>query len=153
MEIQRIREAVERSAEKHGAFLVGLKALPGERFTAFVDSMDSVTVGMLAEITREVIGEFDRDVEDFALELSSPGMGSPFTEFRQYLKHRGRAVEVVALDGRRIKGLLSEVDEQGIEIRWNERVPKPVGKGKVDVEQAERIAFDQIKETKRTFAF
>ncbi|MBI1315244.1 ribosome assembly cofactor RimP [bacterium] len=153
MEIQRIRAAVEAAAEQHGAFVVGLKALPGDRFTVYVDSMEAVTVEMLTKINREVTGQFDRDLEDFGLELSSPGMGSPFTEFRQYLKHRGRAVEVRTTDGRTLRGLLSEVDDQGIELRWTERQPKPVGKGKIDVERIERLGFDAIKETKRTYAF
>jgi ribosome maturation factor RimP len=78
---------------------------------------------------------------EFSLELSSPGIEEPLRMHRQYLKNKGRNVEVVFTDGSKKEGKLLEVAEQDIIIEHTE------GKGKKAVTQQLVIPFSNIKTT------
>ena len=76
------------------------------------------------------------------LEVSSPGTDEPLRFHRQYLKNRGRKVEVLLQDGSRKEGKLVEVSQDGIiieEHRGNKKKKEMV---------MHTILFDNIKSTK-----
>lgn len=78
---------------------------------------------------------FDREVEDFSLEVSSPGVGKPLLVNRQFKKNVGRTVKVKTLDLQKFEGELTSVDENGIEITYEEKELVPGKKTKQWVEK------------------
>ena len=56
-------------------------------------------------------------------------------------------------DGQKLKGNLELVDDKAVELRWKERVPKELGKGKRTVEIRRTIPFEEIETAKRTVNF
>jgi ribosome maturation factor RimP len=78
---------------------------------------------------------------DFSLELSSPGLDEPLKLHRQYVKNKGRNIEVVFNDGTTKEGLLLEVTASDILMEHTE------GKGKKMVTQQLVIPFSTIKST------
>jgi len=148
-----LHSVVEAAAEKAGLFLVEIKSSADNRFSVFIDGDDHPTLKQLTGIHREIEEAFDREVENYGLEVSSPGMGTAFKVKRQYHKHMGRDIKVLALDGKEFSGILDEVNEEDIVLSWEERVPKEIGKGKVTIKKTERIRFEDIKETKRIYNF
>ena len=50
-------------------------------------------------------------------------------------------------------GDLTKVGDRQIELKWNQREPKPVGKGKVTVTKYKTIAFDEINQSKVIIKF
>jgi ribosome maturation factor RimP len=78
---------------------------------------------------------------EFSLELSSPGIEQPLKLHRQYLKNKGRNIEVLFNDDTSKIGLLLEVTEADIIVEYTE------GKGKKMVTQQLVIPFSTIKST------
>jgi ribosome maturation factor RimP len=78
---------------------------------------------------------------NFSLEISSPGVDQPLTMHRQYIKNKGRNVEVLFIDGTQKEGKLVEVTETDIII---EQVS---GKGKKAETKQIVIPFENIKTT------
>ena len=98
-------------------------------------------------ISRHVEHSFDREEEDFGLEVTSPDISHPLTVRRQYLKNINRILKVKT-EEEELEGTLISINEKEISLRWKTREPKPIGKGKVTVEKNASIAFNSIKEAK-----
>lgn len=150
---EKIQPIVENALEERGAFLVEMTVSAGGKIMVYADKEGGIGLGDLKMISRHIEGELDREEEDFALEVSSPGMFNPFKVHRQYLKNEGRDVEVKLTDGTKHSGKMVEVTDQGIVLETRKRVPKEVGKGKMTVTERTDLSFDQIAETKLEFKF
>ena len=133
-----LHEVTRKAAEEKGLFVLDIKSRPGNVFSIFVDGDDFVTLEQLGQLNRAIDSAFDRDQEDYSLEVSSPGALEPLVERRQFPKHVGELMQVELKDGQKLKGSLELVDEESVELRWKERVPKEFGKGKRTVEYAVR---------------
>ena len=46
-----------------------------------------------------------------------------------------------------MQGLLSAADDFGFTLKWKQREPKPVGKGKITVEKKEKLSYDEVIKT------
>jgi len=132
-------------------FIVDITVGAANQILVLVDSDAGISVGECVQISRHVEGSLDREVEDFSLEVSSPGLSTPFKVLRQYLKNIGREVEVVTNGGEKQKGILKSADSDGFVLSF-------VVKGKVNgikVEETRSVAysFDQIKTVKIIISF
>ena len=67
---------------------------------------------------------FDREEEDFSLEVTSPDIAEPLKVKRQYVKNLNRILSV-KLNDQKIEGTLSEVNKEDIVLTWKAREPKP----------------------------
>lgn len=153
MQLESLREVSEKSAEELGLFVLEIKSRPGNVFSIYVDGDEYVTLEQLRKLNRSIEAAFDREQEDYSLEVSSPGASSPLQFPRQYHKHKGHPFQVELLDGQKWKGELLEVSEEGVTLRWKERVPKEIGKGKQTVERTAFARFEEIAKAKRTVNF
>ena len=79
-----------------------------------MDRPGGITVDECAKISRFVNAQLDREVEDYSLEVSSPGLSAPFKVKQQYEKNIGRTIEVRLVDGERLEGKLEHVHENAI---------------------------------------
>jgi ribosome maturation factor RimP len=132
-------------------FIVDITVGLGNAILVSVDSDAGISVGECVQISRHIESSLDREIEDFALEVTSPGLSLPLKVFRQYLKNRGREVEVVTTNGEKQRGLLKSADSEGFSLEF-------VVKGKVDgvkVEETKSLtySFDQIKTVKIIISF
>lgn len=99
-----------------GCFLVDIRVDKSNRIIVQVDRDEGVSITDCVSISRELEARLDRDIEDFALEVSSPGLDAPFKVMRQYYKNRGNAVRVVLEGGETFAGVLKEISDQDILI-------------------------------------
>jgi ribosome maturation factor RimP len=99
------------------------------------------------KVSRAVEGALDREVEDFSLEVSSPGVGKPLAVKRQYFKNVGREVAVKTTDGKKLEGQLILADEENIEVQYKEKETVPGKKTKKWVEKKIVLPYNEIKET------
>ncbi len=135
-------------------FLVDLKILPGNRIEVFIDGDNGVGINECVDLSRHIEKSLDRDVEDFSLEVSSPGATIPLKLSRQYIKHIGRDVELKLTDGTSITGTLIEVGKDGgLTLTTISRENKPIGKGKINVTRTHNIQLQNIKESKVKLKF
>ena len=92
-------------------FLVEVKVDSSSKIRVHIDKMEGISIDDCVGLSRELEGKLDRDQEDFALEVSSPGLDSPFRVREQYDKNLGKLVSVQCKDGSKILGILKEADE------------------------------------------
>lgn len=147
------RELIRQAIGDEGAFLVDMSISTGNRISVLADHPDGISLEMLGRISRKVESELDRDEEDFEIEVSSPGVGSPLKVKEQYEKSVGRPVKVTLNDGKEIKADLVDFDGENLKLAWKERVPKETGKGKRTVAREEEIDLENIKETRLEIRF
>lgn len=130
--------------------VVMLRNIPKIIVTA--DSDSGIGIDECAELSRELskLVEESQLVENYEIEVSSPGVGEPLVLERQYVKNIGRMVKVVANDGRTLKGKLIEV-VQNQYIAIEEKI-KIKGKKEQDT-IIHQIQFSDIKKTSVEVSF
>ena len=137
----------EAISDNESLFLIELSFLVGNRIKVVVDGDQGISIKECMRISRHVEHSFDREEEDFGLEVTSPDISHPSTVRRQYLKNINRILKVKT-EEEELEGTLISINEKEISLRWKTREPKPIGKGKVTVEKNASIAFNSIKEAK-----
>jgi len=113
---EQIIDLVHEHIQGSDIFLVEAVVKPGNLIRVHVDRPDGISIGECAAISRFLNGQLDREVEDYSLEVSSPGISAPFKVVQQYEKNVGRTIEVRLKDGERLEGRLERVDERSIII-------------------------------------
>ncbi|MDQ1296860.1 MAG: ribosome maturation factor RimP [Bacteroidota bacterium] len=124
-------------------FLVAVKVSTSNRITVLADTQDGITIDECAAIHQHIGKSLNRDVEDFELQVSSPGLDMPFVVIEQYRKNQGKRVEVVDIEGTKSSGLLKNVTSGGFELETEVKV-----KGKTKEIKELSFNFDQVKSTR-----
>ena len=73
-------------------FLVEAKVGSSNDINIEIDSASGVDIDTCARITRRIEEVFDRETEDYSLEVGSAGLTSPFKVRRQYEKKDRKSV-------------------------------------------------------------
>ncbi len=150
---EKVRQIATEAIENEGAFLVDLTVGSDNRISISAGHPEGITLKKLGLISRAIEAHFDREEEDFEIEVSSPGVGQPFKVPQQYEANVGRPVKVVLKDGKVVKGELIAFENDQLTLSWKERVPKEVGKGKQTVSRKETISLENVKETRLEIRF
>ncbi len=90
-------------------FIVDINIGASNAVNVEIDSLTGVDIDECARITRHIESVFDRDVEDYELEVGSAGITSPLKVRAQYEKNVGNTMEVLTRDGRKLYGVLASV--------------------------------------------
>ena len=80
---------LERGMEGTDLFLVDVRISRDNNIVVEIDSDTSVDIDECIRLNRLVESEFDRDEEDYELEIGSAGLTSPLRVERQYHKNEG----------------------------------------------------------------
>ena len=134
-------------------FLVDVTVSRDNNIVVEIDSDESVSIDDCATITRAIEAHFDRDVEDYELEVGSAGLTSPLKVKRQYDKYIDEEVEVLTKDGRKLKGTLKSADNTAFTIGITKKVKPEGAKRPVEVEEDETFKYEEIKYTKYLIQF
>ena len=136
---ENITKLVAQHIEGTDIFFVEVVVKPGNAIRVHVDTPEGISIDACVKISRFLNESLDRDVEDYALEVSSPGLGGAFRVKQQYEKNLGRNIEVLHTDGIKVKGKLKSVSDDGIILTVNG--------------DDEEIRFDEIKRAKAIISF
>lgn len=139
--------------EDSDLFIVDIQVNPGNAIEVLVDKDSGLTIDDCKKVSRAVEGSLDREVEDFSLEVSSPGVGKPLLVKRQYFKNVGRNVAIKTVDGKKIEGQMTLANEEHIQVDFREKEIVPGKKTKQWVEKQVVLPYAEIKETKITISF
>lgn len=150
---QQVRTLLDDKLEGQATFVVDLKVNAGNKIMIFIDGDQGASISDCQDIHRFIESCFDREVEDFELMVSTPGIDQGLQVKRQYSKNIGREVKVSLKDGAELKGVLSEVDENAIKIKSRNRENVEGRKSKQWVDREHLIPFDSIKLTKVEISF
>lgn len=146
-EIQTICE----SALNGSQFIVDIKINISNDINIYVDDFDGLAVEECKRISRFITAHFDRDIEDFSLEVSSPGLSKPFKVLKQYQKCINQEVETVLFDGEKFIGKLIEASDNYIIIETS--IIKKVNNKKQTITEQTKIEYTNIKATKSVISF
>lgn len=148
-----LNDFIEKELEGSPLYLVDITVTPSNEISVEVDSDSPVDIDECVALTRKIEAAFNRDEEDYELEVGSAGLTSPFKIPRQYAKHIGHEVEVLASDGKKYKGILREAGDDSFTILSEEKV-KPEGAKRPVTQQVERtFPYDGVKYTKYLLKF
>ena len=148
-----IYHAVEQHLADSDYYIVDVKVAPDNRISVEIDSFNGVSLEYCIEVHRYIESQFDREVEDYELEVSSAGLTEPFKVTKQYEKNIGNEVETLTKDGKKIIGVLVEVTDKEFVLEI-ERTEKPEGaKRKILITENLRFAYEDIKNTKYIIRF
>lgn len=150
-----LRQTVEEAIAGTDMFVVDIKVSGQNDITVELDSIGGMDIDTCAAITRKIEDTFDREVEDYTLEVGSAGLTAPFKVRGQYLKNIGNEVEVLTRNGRKLRGTLVSVsdDSDSFTIEVPVKV-KAEGAKRPTVElQPETFAFADCKSVKYMINF
>ncbi|MBE6323100.1 MAG: ribosome assembly cofactor RimP [Paludibacteraceae bacterium] len=148
IDIEKLREFCEAYIKDRGYFLTDLTISKDNDIVVEIDNMDGVDLDFCANMTRAIEGEFDREKEDYSLEVGSAGLSSPFKVAMQYVKNIGTEVETLTKGGEKLKGTLKSANEDSFVITI-ETKEKPEGaKKKIVVEKDIDLKYTDVKYTK-----
>ncbi len=144
-----IRSYLEEELAQSGKFLVDVTVSTGNKIVVYMDSLKGVTLDECIQVSRFLESKLDREVEDFELEVSSPGLDKPLKLPVQYEKNLGRMLDVLKAGGNKITGKLEAIlPEGGIRLEAEKAVKdSKTGKKKKQSEILE-IKFEEIKTAK-----
>ncbi|MDR1719389.1 MAG: ribosome assembly cofactor RimP [Dysgonamonadaceae bacterium] len=150
---QTITPLLEAYLNDSGMYLVDLEIQPGNKITVEIDRDDAVSIDDCVAVSKYIESQLDRDIEDYELEVGSPGISQPFKILRQYLKNIGKEVEVLTKSGRKVSGVLKHADQEGITLTVMKQIKPEGAKRKKMIEEDTMYRFDEIKYTKYSIRF
>jgi ribosome maturation factor RimP len=150
---QLIKNIVENGIKGSDKFIVDIKITPGNTIEVALDSDTGISIDDCVAVSRYIEASLNRDEEDFELTVYSAGLSEPLKLLRQYRKHLGKEVEVLLKSSNKIKGVLSAVNEEAIEVNYQVKELIEGKKRKQSVNKTDRFKFDEIKTTKLVINF
>jgi ribosome maturation factor RimP len=141
------RNEIEKSVREYisgtGIFLVSVKVSNSNRIMVLADTNKGITIDECVDLHRHIEKSLNRDIEDFELQVSSPGLEMPFLVLDQYYKNEGTQVAVIDNEGMKHSGVLKNVTPGGFELETTVKV-----KGQPAMVKDLSFNFEQVKSTK-----
>ena len=134
-------------------FLVDATVDKDNKITVEIDHKDGVWIEDCCELSRFIEEHFDRDVEDFELEVGSAGIGQPLKVLQQYINSIGYDVELLTAEGKKMEGCLKSADEQGIVVTVMEKQRVEGKKRPQMVEVDKAFKYEELKWVKNIIDF
>jgi len=133
-------------------YLVELQISNGNNINVEIDKISGyVSIKECISISRNIEHNLDREIEDFALNVSSAGLDKPFRHINQYKKNEGKKVKIKTFDQKEYKGILSKINTTQVTLEISKKIKEK--KKNVKVKESINLPFDQIKETKIIISF
>jgi ribosome maturation factor RimP len=151
-----VRELAQERIDElnNGCYLVDINISEANTIRVEADNINgAISIDSCVSISRNIEHNLDREEEDFALSVSSPGLDRPFKVIQQYEKNIGRQVKVINNEGEKLVGELKAVDESGVEVETRSKERLEGKKKKQLVVTSHQLAFENIKETKIVISF
>lgn len=150
-----INLAEERIAElDNGTYLVDVTVSSTNQILVEIDNINrGASIEDCIKVSRNIEHNLDREVEDFELQVTTPGLSKPFKVEQQYIKNIGKNVKVIFEKMGSIEGKLLEVNKDSIVIETSIKEKVEGKKKKEIVVKQHKIEKENIKETKIIISF
>lgn len=135
-----------------------VKVASGNVIRVALENDDKTSIKECVALSRHIEGSFDREEEDFSLDVGSPGLDQPLKVLRQYLKLIGKQVAVNPVEGKKIVGELISVEDnegevRGLVIKTREKKRIDGRKSKQWVEEELQFNVEDLEWTKVIISF
>lgn len=143
---EKVKELVAEALGDGPLFLVDVHVALGNKINVELDGDQGVGIDDCVKVSRYIESSFDREEEDFELQVSSAGIGSPLKNIRQFTKNIGREVSLRTTTGVDLVGKLKEVGDILV-------IELPADKKKKLLARSESFVWNEIKECKVRISF
>ena len=148
-----LKEEIEKiasvKAQELNGCIVDVTISSGNDIVVYFDKIGGVQIEECVTISKSINDYFDRDIEDYALTVCSPGLTNPFKIKAQYEINKGREVIVKKSDGKKVSGTIVSSDNQlTLAVKKKEK-----GSRNKYVFNDLMIPFNEIKETRLKIKF
>ncbi len=150
---EKIQALINEKLEGTDFFVVSIDISPANKIVVEMDGDNGFPISECINFSRQIEHNLDREEEDFALEVSSPGLTKPFRLTRQYIKNLNKNVEVKTNDGDKIKGKLIVADDEKITVQTSRKERSEKKNKKVEVIEDVELLRENILETKLVIEF
>lgn len=148
-----LKTYVEEWLAKGDYFLVDIQMGDDERIVIEIDHADGVWIEDCAELSRFLQERVGEELGNYELEVGSAGLGQPFKVVQQYENHVGDEVEVITADGKKVTGVLKQVEGRQFTLTTIEKQIPEGKKRPVKVEVDKQFSMDEVKSTKYVLNF
>ncbi len=122
-----VNQYIEEWINSRPFFLVDLHISPDFNIVVEIESFQgNVSIDDCADLSRYIESRLSDEDQDFALNVSSAGIGQAFKVFRQYQKHLNKEVEVRLKNGQKFSGTLLSCDQDKFTVNVMRKI-KPEG--------------------------
>ena len=148
-----LKEEIEKiasvKAHELNGCIVDVTIGTGNDIVVYFDKKGGVQIQECVTISKSINDYFDRDIEDYALTVCSPGLTNPFKIKAQYEINKGKEVIVKKSDGKKVSGTIVSSDNQlTLAVKKKEK-----GSRNKYVFNDLIIPFNEIKETRLKIKF
>ena len=135
-----------------------LEVASGNVIKIALENDGTTSIKECVALSRHIEGSFDREEEDFALDVGSPGLDQPLKVLRQYLKLIGKQIAVNPIEGKKIQGELMSIEEEegvvgGLVLKTREKKRVEGRKSKQWVEEELQFKVEDLEWTKVIISF
>ena len=148
-----LKTLVEEWLQGNDYFLVDIIFGTDDRIVIEIEHAEGVWIEVCAELSRFLQEKLGDELGDYELEVGSAGIGQPFKVEQQYLNHIGDEVEVLELDGKKVQGVLKEVNGREFVVTFKEKQTVVGKKRPVMVDVDKTFSMDGVKYCKYVLAF
>ena len=146
---ERVKELALEKIVELDYFLVDIQVSSNNEITVLFDKDGGVGIKECLFISRHIEGNLDRNIEDYQLNVCSPGIDKGFLVKEQYLNNIGRDVKIKTDEGDVIKGKLNSYSDKHLVVEISKKQKQ---KKELLIEKI-TIPIDKIKETKLVIKF
>ena len=145
MRKEQIISGIEDAVRARGCFIVDVTVSDDNDITLTIEKeAGDMDLEDCVSVNNAFLETFDKDAEDYSLTVTSAGLDQPFKVLKQYEKAIGSSVEARLKGGKKITGVLTAADEEGITLRYSVKEAVEGKKRKELVEHEDRISFGEI---------
>ncbi|MGC9341943.1 MAG: ribosome assembly cofactor RimP [Bacteroidales bacterium] len=148
-----ITEFIMKEISGTGIFLVDVLLKPGNVIHIYVDKPEGITIDECVQLSRDFNASFDREIEDYDLQVSSPGLDMPLRVKEQFEKNREKEVQIVLSEGKKIKGILKDFNQKEIVLLTTRKEKIEGKKKKKTITEETTFQIDSIKAVKASISF
>lgn len=148
-----VRSLIEETIQDTEIFLVDLKISGGNKISVLVDAIGGLPITDCMKVSRGIEFDLDREVEDYELNVSSPGLDKPFKVFKQYEKNVSRSIHITLEDEGVFDAMIIEVEDPKINLEVEEVITKSDALESVKKGDTLALTQEDIKESKINISF
>jgi len=105
-----IKEIAYSKVKEMNCYLVDIKVSKNNDIKVTFDKKEGISLDDCVSLTKHIEEKLDREIEDFSLSVSSPGIYSPFIVPNQFFKNYNNKVDILMKSGQMFQGILQEFD-------------------------------------------
>ena len=145
---EHIVELSEAFLKDSANYLIDVNVRSGNRISIFIENDEHVSIKDCIALSKHIESQFDREQQDFELEVSSPGIDSPFRHQRQFVKYVGKEIEILMSNGDKFSGELLGSDSEIIQYLPSKKGQRKKIDQSTNSKEAKTVLISEVKETR-----